>query len=110
MEENIKQVDDLIFYKLGDLYLKCSCGHEELQTEFAAVEGIQFVLPASNKDCIRLVCKGCGHKLELFYKETENADEILEYREKVKVELDKVKEELNKLEETNNELGNVENA
>ena len=75
MEEDIKDVseakeevmneDSLVHFEFGDLYIKCSCGHEE--KFIPGIEGIQVVLPATNKHNLKIVCSKCGKATRVGY-------------------------------------------
>ena len=113
MEEDIKDVseakeevmneDSLVHFEFGDLYIKCSCGHEE--KFIPGIEGIQVVLPATNKHNLKIVCSKCKHKLSLFFKESENIEEL----RKEKEDRQKAFDEANKPNEVKtDESGNIE--
>ncbi len=62
-------------FTFGDLYIGCSCGHEE--KFIPGIEGIRVELPATNKHNLKIVCSKCKHELSLFYKEAENVAELI---------------------------------
>jgi hypothetical protein len=95
--EDIVTVDEnFIDYEFGDMYCKCSCGHDKL--EVPGIQGIQIILPATNRDKIQLVCEKCGNTLTLYFKPAENIEELMEKRDKVMAAMDEVKEQLAELE------------
>lgn len=74
---NTEVIDEEPFkdFLFGDLYIKCSCGHEE--KFIPGIEGIRVELPATNKHNLKIVCSKCKHELSLFYKEAGNIAELI---------------------------------
>lgn len=84
MEEVVQEVQNIekkeepqmIDYKFGDLYTKCSCGNEDLVVE-GIKNGIRFELYTTDKHNIKLGCKKCGSHITLFFKEAAKIEELL---------------------------------
>ena len=101
--EEAFEVED---YRYGDLYIKCSCGNDSL--EMAGIEGLQVIMPATNKDMIDLHCPTCGHQLKLYFRKAADIDNLLQKREAMVAEIEKIKEQLKEIETKEAELTSVE--
>lgn len=88
-------------YEFGDLYVKCSCGVEApIKGGEGIYGGVRVELYTLSDHEFTLKCEKCGTKITLFFKESENKDE-LRNKLSIKKETDTVKEEE---EEVNNGL------
>ena len=95
IEEEVKVTEQEIpfeDFEFGDLYIKCSCGHEE--PFIKGIEGIRVELPATNKHNLKIVCSKCKHELMLFYKKSENIEELRKIKEERNNKDNKEQEEI----------------
>lgn len=94
-EEVSKELlEDFVDFEFGDLYIKCSCGHDEKFIE--GIEGIRVELPATNKHNLRIVCSKCKHELMLYYKLSDNVEELREAKIQKKESYEKALAEVQK--------------
>lgn len=85
----VENTEDIIDYGFGDLYIICSCGHEERLAE--GLEGIRIEdLPANNRASFALACNACKTILKLYFKPSDNVDRLRAEKE-VEVERESVK-------------------
>jgi hypothetical protein len=75
-------------YEFGDLYLKCSCGQEDLLAE--GIEGgIRIDLLATNSHTLKMKCSKCKHEMQLIFKEAKDIFKLKEQRaEKKRIEIE----------------------
>lgn len=73
-------------FEFGDLYLKCSCGQEDLLAE--GIEGgIRIDLLTTNSHTLKMKCSKCKNELQLIFKEAKDIFKLKEEKaEKRKVE------------------------
>ncbi|MFW5890658.1 MAG: hypothetical protein ACOCUI_00390 [bacterium] len=81
-QKNENKIKDKEFreFPYGDLHFQCfRCGHMEMIEE-GVHQGIQIVLPTTDKHKWTIVCNRCQNKMEFFF--TENAKKAKEEAEK----------------------------
>lgn len=75
---------DFNSFEYGDVYFQCyRCGHRELLDK-GVKDGLQFVLPTTDKHKWRMTCSSCKNTMEIYFKES--SEEIVKQRKKEEAE------------------------
>ena len=61
-------------YEYAHLCLKCSCGSNYI-IDKDVKGGIRIDLPTNDVSAVKLVCRDCGHEMELYYRESSKKDD-----------------------------------
>lgn len=92
------QITDFKRFEYGDLFIKCSQCNSDLKFKDGIRGGLRIELPTTDKHEIILECAKCKNKLSMYWKESDNIDELrLKDTELIHArlqEIDKQKEQL----------------
>jgi len=74
-EAKAQEQKPMVDYGFGDLYVKCSCGGEDLLAE-GIKGGVRFDLYTLEGQEVKLGCSKCGQTMSLFFKEAKNIEAL----------------------------------
>ena len=73
---------EVVSYEYAHLCMKCSCGSNYI-IDKDIKGGLRIELPTNNTAAIKLVCRDCGHEMELYYRKSDKVNETAETTEAV---------------------------
>lgn len=82
---------DFISFEYADLFFECSrCGHMTVLDK-GVEDGLQFVLPATDKHEWRMVCPNCKNMMRIFFRASSKEVIAAKKAEKAKKEAEEIK-------------------